>query len=134
MQGLDNEYPMRTSEGRGLKRLPSEYMRETYFSTQPMERTPSPAMMAASFEMMNAENTLLYSSDYPHWDFDVPSVVYDLPLLSEQGKRNILGDNARGSSGSPRVRASRNPPVTHVPASPVPSRSCPRCPDRRDPQ
>ena len=101
MQRLDNEYLMRTSECPGLKRLPSDYMREMYFSTQPMERTASPQMMAASFEMMDAQNTLLYSSDYPHWDFDVPSVIYDLPFLSEQARRNILGENARKLFGIP---------------------------------
>ncbi len=37
---------------------------------------------------------LLYSSDYPHWDFDLQSTIYDLPFLSEQAKRNILGGNA----------------------------------------
>ncbi|MGC2824280.1 MAG: hypothetical protein WA322_08610 [Pseudolabrys sp.] len=33
---------------------------------------------------------MLYSSDYPHWDFDLQSTIYDLPFLSEQAKRNIL--------------------------------------------
>jgi predicted TIM-barrel fold metal-dependent hydrolase len=37
---------------------------------------------------------LLYSPDYPRWDFDLPSTIYDLPFLSEQGKRNILRGNA----------------------------------------
>ncbi|MGH3585095.1 MAG: amidohydrolase family protein [Pseudonocardia sp.] len=101
MQRLDNEYLMRTSECPGLTRLPSEYMREMYFSTQPMERTASTEMMAASFDMINAENTLLYSSDYPHWDFDVPSVIHDLPFLSGQAKRNILGGNACKLFGLP---------------------------------
>lgn len=45
--------------------------------------------------MINAEPQLLYASDYPHWDMDLPSVIYDLPFLSEQAKRNILGQNAR---------------------------------------
>jgi predicted TIM-barrel fold metal-dependent hydrolase len=36
----------------------------------------------------------MYSSDYPHWDMDLPSTIYDLPFLSEQAKRNILGGNA----------------------------------------
>jgi uncharacterized protein len=36
----------------------------------------------------------VWSSDYPHWDFDLPSVIYDLPFLKEQAKRNILGGNA----------------------------------------
>jgi predicted TIM-barrel fold metal-dependent hydrolase len=45
--------------------------------------------------MINAETQLMYSSDYPHWDFDLPSVIYDLPFLSEQAKKNILGETAR---------------------------------------
>jgi predicted TIM-barrel fold metal-dependent hydrolase len=44
--------------------------------------------------MIKAESQLLYSSDYPHWDFDLPSTIYDLPFLAEQAKRNILGGNA----------------------------------------
>jgi predicted TIM-barrel fold metal-dependent hydrolase len=44
--------------------------------------------------MMNAETQLLFSSDWPHYDFDLPGVIYDLPFLSEQAKRNILGLNA----------------------------------------
>jgi len=44
--------------------------------------------------MINAETQLCWSSDYPHWDFDLPSVIYDQPFLSEQAKRNILGGNA----------------------------------------
>ena len=38
--------------------------------------------------------TLCFSTDYPHWDFDLPSTIYDLPFLSEEAKRNILGGNA----------------------------------------
>ena len=45
--------------------------------------------------MINAETQLLYASDYPHWDMDLPSVIHDLPFLSPQAKRNILGENAR---------------------------------------
>lgn len=101
MQRLDNEYLMRTSECPLLTRMPSDYMREMYYSTQPMERTASTGMMRESFEMMNAENSLLYSSDYPHWDFDVPSVIYDLPFLSEAAKRRILGANACDLFGLP---------------------------------
>jgi predicted TIM-barrel fold metal-dependent hydrolase len=45
--------------------------------------------------MINAESQLLYASDYPHWDMDLPSTIYDLPFLSQQAKRNILGESAR---------------------------------------
>jgi uncharacterized protein len=37
---------------------------------------------------------LLFASDWPHFDFDLPSEITDLPFLSEQSKRNILGLNA----------------------------------------
>ena len=93
MQRLDNEYMMRSSEAPLLKRKPSDYMREMFFSSQPMEMTYIGAV-ETTFRMIKAETQLLYSSDYPHWDFDLPSVIYDLPFLSEQAKRNILGGNA----------------------------------------
>jgi predicted TIM-barrel fold metal-dependent hydrolase len=95
MQRLDNEYMMRSSEVPGLKRRPSEYMREMYYSTQPMEMVGNREALELTFKMINAETQLLYSSDYPHWDMDLPSTIYDLPFLSEQAKRNILGENAR---------------------------------------
>src|SRR3974377_1934159 len=62
-------------------------------SSQPMEIQDLQAM-EQTFRMINAENHLLYSSDYPHWDFDLPSTIYDLPFLSEKAKHNILGGTA----------------------------------------
>jgi hypothetical protein len=93
MQRFDNEYMMRSSEAPALKKLPSDYMRDMFFSTQPMEMTDM-VMLEQTFRMLEAETQLLYSSDYPHWDFDLPSTIYDLPFLSEEAKRNILGGNA----------------------------------------
>ena len=86
---------MRSSEAPLLKRLPSDYMREMYYTTQPMERTGSMEALELTFKRINAESQLMYSSDYPHWDFDLPSVIYDLPFLTESAKRQILGENAR---------------------------------------
>ena len=60
-----------------------------------MERPDDMALLESSFRVVNAETQLLYASDYPHWDFDLPSTIYDLPFLSETAKRNILGENAR---------------------------------------
>ena len=48
-----------------------------------------------ALEAINAGTQLLYASDWPHWDFDVPGRIAGLPFLSEQEKRNILGENAR---------------------------------------
>jgi predicted TIM-barrel fold metal-dependent hydrolase len=93
MQRLDHEFLMRSSEAPLLKRLPSEYMREMFFTMQPMEAT-NLKLLEATFEAINAETQLLYASDWPHWDFDVPARLFDLPFLNERGKRNILGYNA----------------------------------------
>jgi len=95
MQRLDNEWMMRSSEVPLLKRKPSDYMREMFYSTQPMEMVNNREALELTFKMINAESQLLYSSDYPHWDMDLPSTIYDLPFLSEQAKRNILGLNAK---------------------------------------
>jgi predicted TIM-barrel fold metal-dependent hydrolase len=95
MQRLDSEYMMRTSEAPGLKRRPSEYMREMFYTTQPMEMVENREALEVTFKMINAETQLLYASDYPHWDMDLPSTVYDLPFINEQTKRNILGLNAQ---------------------------------------
>ena len=93
MQRLDHEFMMRPSECPGLKKKPSEYMRDMYYSSQPMEIQDREAL-ECTFRMMDAENHLLYASDYPHWDFDLPSTIYDLPFLSEKAKHNILGGTA----------------------------------------
>ena len=95
MQRLDNDFRMRTSEAPALKRLPSDYMREMYYTTQPMEMVNNAEALELTFKMINADTQLLYSSDYPHWDMDLPSTIWDLKFLSEQSKRNILGLNAK---------------------------------------
>ena len=93
MQRLDHEYMLRISEFPLLKTKPSDYMRQMYYASQPMERVDAGAL-ECTFRMINAETQLLYASDYPHWDFDLPSTVWDLPFLSEKAKHNILGGTA----------------------------------------
>jgi predicted TIM-barrel fold metal-dependent hydrolase len=95
MQRFDNEYLMRSSEAPGLKKLPSDYMRDMYYTSQPMEMVNNKEALQQTFKMIKAETQLLYSSDYPHWDMDLPSTIYDLDFLSEEAKRNILGGNAQ---------------------------------------
>jgi predicted TIM-barrel fold metal-dependent hydrolase len=94
MQRLDDQYLMRMSEAPQLKRMPSDYMRTNcWYTNQPMETTNMKAL-ECTMEMINAESQLLFSSDWPHFDFDLPGAIYNLPFLSEQAKRNILGLNA----------------------------------------
>jgi uncharacterized protein len=93
MQRLDAEYMMRSSEAPLLRRRPSDYIRDMYFTSQPLERS-NMKLTQATFEAIDADTQLLFASDWPHWDFDLPSSITSLPFLSAQAKRNILGLNA----------------------------------------
>jgi uncharacterized protein len=77
-----------------LERRPSEYIRDHFwFTTQPIEEPPEPAWFDQALDALDMPGRLLYSSDYPHWDFDPPSA---LPVgLDEELRRGILGLNAR---------------------------------------
>src|ERR1700722_3268684 len=94
-QRLGNEDMMRSSDGPLLKKKPSGYIRDMFFTTQPMEMVDNRKALELTFEMIKADTQLLYSSDYPHWDMDLPATMYDLPFINEEAKRNILGGNAQ---------------------------------------
>lgn len=94
MQRLDSEFMKRPSEAPLLRRRPSEYIREMYFSSQPLEME-NMELLEATFHAMNASTQLLYASDWPHWDFDPPRTILDIPFLTDDAQRGILGENAR---------------------------------------
>ena len=77
-----------------MTKTPSDYIRDMYFTSQPLEVTDL-RILESTFRAIDAEHTLLYSSDWPHWDFGVPGRIMTIPFLSEQANRNILGENAR---------------------------------------
>ena len=107
MQKLDHEYMLRPSEAPLLKKKPSDYMRDMYYSSQPMEIQDMGAL-ECTFRMINAETQLLYSSDYPHWDFDLPSD--DLATCRSCRKRPSTTSSAaprRGCSSCRRATTSR---------------------------
>ncbi len=93
MYRLDTEYMRRRVEAPLLRKLPSEYIKEFHFGTQPMEEM-SRGHLKAFFEMLDGENTFMYASDWPHFDYDEPGAVADLPFLSDEGRRKIMGENA----------------------------------------
>lgn len=95
MYRLDRYYEMRRLDAPLLTKSPSDYIKEFYFSSQPLEHPKSGAKdLKWIFDAFDASNHLMYASDYPHWDWDVPSVIYDLPFLSLESKKKILGENA----------------------------------------
>jgi len=94
-QRLDTEYLKRQSEAPMLKKRPSEYIKDHFsFGTQPIEDPQNPDHMEAAIDMLGGPENLMYASDYPHWDFDRPSSITDLPFLSDADKERIMWKNA----------------------------------------
>lgn len=82
-----------------LDRLPSELIRERFWvSTQPMEEPEHPHQWGELIEDMGMSDRILFSTDYPHWDFDSPGEA--LPTgLDPALRRRILHDNAAALYG-----------------------------------
>jgi predicted TIM-barrel fold metal-dependent hydrolase len=93
---LDRLYPRFKAEVPYLKRLPSEYVLDhCYFSTQPIEEPAEGRHLLQLFAMLRAEKTVLFASDYPHWDFDNPLAAFAfIPANRKELRRRIFVDNA----------------------------------------
>lgn len=78
---LDRDWKAQRDEIPWVKRLPSDYARTNIrFTTQPFYEPKRPEHLHAVLEAIDAEHTLMFSSDYPHWDFDDPKrALKDLP-------------------------------------------------------
>lgn len=90
---MDKEFKGLRQQAPHLKRLPSAYVFDhVRLGTQPIEEPTRPEHLLQIFEMIQAEKTLLWCSDYPHFDSDAPTV---LPKgLTESARQRILHDNA----------------------------------------
>src|SRR5690606_3884952 len=89
---MDRAYELMRNEVSHLTKRPSEYLRDHFwFTTQPMEEPEQPQWfdeVLEAFEVSGLGDKLMYSSDYPHWDFDEPSA---LPTtLTDDQRRRIL--------------------------------------------
>lgn len=94
MQRLDNMYMSRPADAPLLEEKPSHYMRRMFYCSQPLERPENHAALEVAFESINAETQLVWGSNFPAHDFDVPATIWDLPFLSLDAKKAILGGNA----------------------------------------
>lgn len=82
---------LRDEEPYGLERKPSEYVEAHFwFTSQPMEEPEGKGQFQQSLEVFGLADRLMYSSDYPHWDFDPPDLALPRSLSPEQRER-ILG-------------------------------------------
>jgi uncharacterized protein len=93
MWRLDKNWESLRDEVPWVKRPPSEYIVDHIrFTTQPFVEPKQKQHVEAIFEIVKAETTLLFSTDYPHWDFDSP--VRALNALPEEIRRRICVENA----------------------------------------
>lgn len=106
MWRLDRAYPRFKTEASYLKRLPSEYILDhCYFSTQPVEEAGNDRHLLQMLDMLRADRTVIFASDYPHWDFDNPLAAFNfIPHDRRDLKRRIFVENALEMYG-PRLLA-----------------------------
>lgn len=98
---MDKNWKGLRSQTPWLERPPSEYVFENVrFTSQPIEEPERPEHLRQIFEMMHAEETLLFSSDFPHWDGDSPD--HGLPPLDDELEARIFAENARELYDLPR--------------------------------
>jgi predicted TIM-barrel fold metal-dependent hydrolase len=83
MWRLDGLYHRLRAEVPNLRRLPSEYLRDRIrITTQPIEEPERPADLLELVEELG-QDILMFSTDYPHWDFDHPQRAFQTRLPPE---------------------------------------------------
>lgn len=96
---FDAEYSGKREDAPMLEKPPSEYIRDQfYFTSQPVEGSSNPNYVQQTVRMFEGENCLMFSSDYPHNDFDSSDELFNL-LRSEfdaDELANIYGQTAQG--------------------------------------
>ena len=90
---LDTNWRSCRSEIPWCRRRPSDYIWEhVRFATQPLESPDDPAQLLAAIDFLRPWDTLMYASDFPHWDFDEPEqTVRQLPA---EWRDNVRWRNA----------------------------------------
>ncbi|WP_287100479.1 amidohydrolase family protein [Mesorhizobium sp.] len=76
-----------------VKRLPSEYLIDhVRFGTQPLDEPADPEAMKQIINWIDGSRTLMFASDFPHWDADDPTMT--LSDQPEALRRRIFAENA----------------------------------------
>lgn len=92
---MDEEWELRgKAEAPLCKKKPSEYLTsgQIYYGCEPDEK------MIGYIVSEIGSKTLMFASDYPHWDMSWPDsavLIWRRKDLSEEAKKDILGNSAR---------------------------------------
>jgi predicted TIM-barrel fold metal-dependent hydrolase len=91
---LDKNWRGLRAEVPWLSEPPGQIVRrQVRATTQPMEEPDDSRHLQQILDMIGVDEFLLFSTDYPHWDFDAPDRT--LPTqLPEALRRRIFADNA----------------------------------------
>jgi predicted TIM-barrel fold metal-dependent hydrolase len=94
MWKMDQSWKSLRREVPWLTRKPSEYVREhVKFGTQPFEEPEHRRHIEQLIDMMGSDEMLMFSTDYPHWDYDDP--IAAVPMnLAEDLRQKIYWGNA----------------------------------------
>lgn len=91
---MDKHFDTFHKEVPHLKMKPSEYIKRNFWwGTQPMEEPQKPRDIEDVINWIGWDR-LLYSSDYPHWDYDDANHIFRFPLEPHQ-REAVFGGNAR---------------------------------------
>ena len=95
MWRLDRSWHRLREELPHVSGLPSEYIRNHFWITsQPIEEPAKPSYFHQLLDQLDMSDRIMFSTDYPHWDFDAPDRA--LPTSLPDGiKRRIMAENAR---------------------------------------
>lgn len=98
MWRLDREYRQGRVEVPWIKKLPSVHIRERLrLSTQPTEDIPTDHWVKL-IDLMGTDEILVFSTDYPHFDFDDPDAAIPRALPGDL-RDKILWKNAAAFYG-----------------------------------
>jgi uncharacterized protein len=103
MWRLDRQWEELRAEVPHATRRPSEVIMEhVRFATQPLCEPDGLGDLARFMEWGGAEKTIVFSSDYPHYDYDDPPWV--ARQLPEQWRDRVMAKNALEFYGLPETR------------------------------
>ncbi|MDX6627399.1 MAG: uncharacterized protein QOE56_2388 [Solirubrobacterales bacterium] len=95
---MDTNWKALRDEAPWVKRLPSEYVFENVrFASQPFVEPPNNKQIRDFCEMIHVEKTLMFASDYPHYDFDDP--MRTLALVPKEARRAVQATTALDTFG-----------------------------------
>jgi predicted TIM-barrel fold metal-dependent hydrolase len=99
MSRMDRIWEHRNADLPHVRRRPSDYVREhVRFTTQPLEEV-NVGVYQEYIEMMDLGDSIMFSTDYPHWSYDAPD--WAIRRFPAEQRERIMRGNATALYGLP---------------------------------